>query len=162
MTCKDCGSERLANVGGKCSDLGNLYVPHLDIDIDGYHPNIKGICSSDYIDLGFCLECGRFRLLTSLLLTRLSKRSVVKRMIGMSDSSLPYLLRKIADELSNCEPNSYWDTWMMLINEMNKGNPAWNKDMTGKSSMDAARDEIQRLYAIDKTVRTLKIEDLGV
>lgn len=72
---------------------------------------------------------------------------------------LPIMLRRIADELDGCEPNSYWECWMMLINQMNQGNPAWNKDMTGMSSFDAAKRELQRLYAIDKTVRQLSPRD---
>ena len=58
--CK-CGSERIAKVGGKCSDLGWFSVPHLNIDHDGYHPNIDGVCESDYVDLSFCLDCGKIQ-----------------------------------------------------------------------------------------------------
>jgi hypothetical protein len=60
MTCK-CGSERIANVNGKCSDMCHINVNHLDdIDYAGYVPSI-GIGSGDYMRFSFCLDCGQIQ-----------------------------------------------------------------------------------------------------
>jgi hypothetical protein len=58
MSCK-CGSNRVARVSAKCSDLCWINVPHLNKESDGYVPTNVGLGDdSDYIDVGYCLDCG--------------------------------------------------------------------------------------------------------
>ena len=73
----------------------------------------------------------------------------------MNSTDLANLLEKIAKELRDTEPHSYWDCWLMILQEMNRGNSKWSKDPIGKCSFDMVQNELQRLYAIDKTVREL-------
>ena len=60
MTCK-CGSERIAYIGGKVSDLGNCDLPTANgvVELEGYMPDIKDVCSGDYIEMHVCLDCGQ-------------------------------------------------------------------------------------------------------
>ena len=74
----------------------------------------------------------------------------------MTKHELPELLRFIANEIEGTKPHSYWDCWLMVLNEMKAGNPAMREPKVGKSSFEAVREELQRLYAIDQTVRGLK------
>ena len=58
MSCK-CGSDRIARVSAKCSDLCWVGVPHISIEKDGYVPTNIGLGDdSDYVDMDYCLECG--------------------------------------------------------------------------------------------------------
>jgi len=57
MTCK-CGSNRIAGIHGKCSDLGSVSIPHLDFEHQGYQMDL-GVGSGDYIDFELCLDCGQ-------------------------------------------------------------------------------------------------------
>ena len=59
MACQRCGSERIAEVGGKTSDL--CFVAVGDKEHDGYVPGDMGIGSGDYIDFDFCLDCGQMQ-----------------------------------------------------------------------------------------------------
>lgn len=59
MACQRCGSERIAEVGGKTSDLCHVYVG--DKEHDGYVPGDMGIGSGDYLDFDFCLDCGQMQ-----------------------------------------------------------------------------------------------------
>lgn len=54
--CTSCDAMRLANVGGKCSDLG-LFEYHGE-EHDGYIPYNVGIGGGDYVELTYCLACG--------------------------------------------------------------------------------------------------------
>jgi len=56
MQCKKCGSSRIAEVGGKVSDMFNAYIG--DKEYDGYVPSDLGIGSGDYIDFDYCMDCG--------------------------------------------------------------------------------------------------------
>lgn len=59
--CK-CGSNRIARVSAKCSDLCWVEVPHLNTEKDGYVPSNIGLGDeSDYVDVDFCLDCGRLQ-----------------------------------------------------------------------------------------------------
>lgn len=59
--CK-CGSNRIARVSAKCSDLCWVDVPHLGVEKDGYVPTNVGLGSDeDYVDVEFCLDCGRLQ-----------------------------------------------------------------------------------------------------
>lgn len=56
MSCKNCGSERTFDVGGKVSDM---FIGFADgHEIDGYVPSSLGVGSGDYIDIRFCADCG--------------------------------------------------------------------------------------------------------
>ena len=57
--CK-CGSKRILNVNAKCSDACQVYVRHLDIDVDGYVPSGLPFSGDygDYVELSLCLDCG--------------------------------------------------------------------------------------------------------
>ena len=58
MTCKNCGSNRIAFIQAHSKDLSIFQCDHLNIDKDGYFPEIPGICSGDDATFDFCLECG--------------------------------------------------------------------------------------------------------
>ena len=59
--CK-CGSNRIARVSAKCSDLCWVEAPHLGIEKDGYVPTNIGLGDDeDYVDVDFCLDCGRLQ-----------------------------------------------------------------------------------------------------
>jgi len=53
--CK-CGSERIATVSGKTSDM--CYVRVGEREKNGYVPSGLGIGGGDYIELKLCLDCG--------------------------------------------------------------------------------------------------------
>jgi len=57
-----CGSNRIARVSAKCSDLCWVAVPHLNAEKDGYVPTNIGLGDDeDYVDVEFCLDCGRLQ-----------------------------------------------------------------------------------------------------
>lgn len=57
MACK-CGSERIANVTAKCSDM--CCIDFAGTEYDGYVPDDMGIGdgSGDYVTFSYCLDCG--------------------------------------------------------------------------------------------------------
>ena len=57
MTCKSCGSDRIFNVGGKCSDM--FYASCKGRDYDGYVMRGLGIGGGDMINLSYCGNCGK-------------------------------------------------------------------------------------------------------
>ncbi len=57
MTKCKCGSERLAGVCAKCSDLCNYEVAD-GRESDGYVPYEVGIGGGDNIEIIYCLDCG--------------------------------------------------------------------------------------------------------
>lgn len=59
MTCQRCGSERIAEVRGKTSDMCHVYIG--ESEHDGYVPGDMGIGSGDYLDFDFCLDCGQMQ-----------------------------------------------------------------------------------------------------
>jgi len=59
MTCK-CGSERIAGIGAKCSDLCYTTLPGRK-DIDGYVVDGLGIGGGDYVEFDYCLDCGQLQ-----------------------------------------------------------------------------------------------------
>jgi hypothetical protein len=59
MSCKKCGSERVAEISGKCSDMSWARVG--DKEHDGYVPSDMGIGGSDYIEFNYCLDCGQMQ-----------------------------------------------------------------------------------------------------
>jgi hypothetical protein len=59
MTCMRCQSERVADAGGKCSDMSHFSVG--EIDYNGYVPYDVGIGGGDYIEIRYCLDCGQMQ-----------------------------------------------------------------------------------------------------
>lgn len=59
MACQSCGSERIAEVGGKVSDLCHVAIG--EQEHDGYVPQDMGIGGGDYLDFDFCLNCGQIQ-----------------------------------------------------------------------------------------------------
>jgi len=57
--CK-CGSNRIASVNAKCSDLCNVQLPSGE-ELDGYVPDNLNIGGGDYIRFEFCMDCGRIQ-----------------------------------------------------------------------------------------------------
>jgi len=62
MTCK-CGSNRIAHVQGKCSDMSSAEIPHLSFEHDGYVMDL-GVGGGDYVEVTFCLDCGQLQNFT--------------------------------------------------------------------------------------------------
>ena len=60
MECDTCGSDRVADINGKCSDLFFLSLGEKEIEND-YVPGDFGIGGGDYIQLSYCLECGKIQ-----------------------------------------------------------------------------------------------------
>jgi len=56
MSCKRCKKDRIASVNGETSDLCS--VSYRDKETDGYVPYDIGIGGGDYLEFGYCLECG--------------------------------------------------------------------------------------------------------
>ena len=54
--CTACKSDRIVNIGGKCSDMCN--GNYKGVDIDGYVPYDIGVGGGDYLEFSFCLNCG--------------------------------------------------------------------------------------------------------
>lgn len=59
MACKRCGSERVAHVSGKTSDM--CYVQIAGKELVGYVPVDMGIGGMDYLEFDYCLECGQIQ-----------------------------------------------------------------------------------------------------
>jgi hypothetical protein len=71
MACQ-CGSERIANVSGKCSDLCFCSID--DKEHQGYVPGDMGVGGGDYIELTYCLDCGKIQGDFPLAKTKLEKK----------------------------------------------------------------------------------------
>jgi len=56
MSCKNCNSERVAFVSGKCSDRCSFR--YKDQYKDGYVPSSVGIGGGDEVEVAYCLDCG--------------------------------------------------------------------------------------------------------
>ena len=59
MTCMNCGSVRVANISGKCSDMCVVRVG--DREKNGYVPGGIGVGGGDYLEVCWCLECGKIQ-----------------------------------------------------------------------------------------------------
>jgi len=59
MKCSRCESERVAEVGGKCSDMFSAELG--DSSHQGYVPDDLGIGGGDYLEFSFCLDCGQLQ-----------------------------------------------------------------------------------------------------
>lgn len=54
-----CGSDRIAHICGKCSDL--VSWSYSSIKSDGEVPSGVGIGGGDYIEFDYCLNCGQIQ-----------------------------------------------------------------------------------------------------
>ena len=61
MKCQRCGSDRIARISAKCSDMCFTSVESEGISRDGYAPCIPGVTGpdEDYVEFKTCLECGQ-------------------------------------------------------------------------------------------------------
>lgn len=59
MGCQRCKSERVIEVGGKCSDRSHAYIG--DKEDSGYVPHDLGIGGGHYIELKYCMDCGQIQ-----------------------------------------------------------------------------------------------------
>ena len=57
MACQKCNSERVAEIGGKCSDRFHAYIG--DRETSGYVDHDLGIGGGNYIEFNLCLDCGQ-------------------------------------------------------------------------------------------------------
>lgn len=65
MTCK-CGSDRIARLHAKHSDMVTFHVHHMNFVTDGRVPYVNYVngdqfLGGDYLNLVFCLDCGRLQ-----------------------------------------------------------------------------------------------------
>jgi len=62
VRCQRCGSGRVAETSGKCSDSCYFSVPEDGfLQEDGYVPGVIGDGSGDYMTFSFCLDCGQMQ-----------------------------------------------------------------------------------------------------
>lgn len=59
MACDSCGSARIVDVGAKCRDLFDASIG--EKDYSGYVPDDLGIGGDDYVEFGYCLDCGKIQ-----------------------------------------------------------------------------------------------------
>jgi hypothetical protein len=58
--CDSCGkSDRILGISAKCGDL--FLAEYNGITYEGYVPEDIGIGKGDYINITFCLECGKIQ-----------------------------------------------------------------------------------------------------
>jgi hypothetical protein len=57
--CIQCGSEQIASVGAKCSDLCSF--SYQNQEKNGYVPENVGIGGGDYVEFDYCLNCGQIQ-----------------------------------------------------------------------------------------------------
>lgn len=57
MKCQRCQSERVFRINVKHSDCGNFVLA--SESVNGYAPDVPGICKGDYTFPDICLECGQ-------------------------------------------------------------------------------------------------------
>jgi len=71
MPC-NCGSNRIATVQSKSSDLNFISVG--DKEHNGYVPKDMGIGEDDYIEFEYCLDCGQIQGEFPIPLTNLEQK----------------------------------------------------------------------------------------
>jgi len=57
VSCQTCNSDRIISISGKHSDA--FYAQMNGKELEGYAPNIAGVCSGDYTNFSLCMECGQ-------------------------------------------------------------------------------------------------------
>ncbi|CAB4196769.1 hypothetical protein UFOVP1290_289 [uncultured Caudovirales phage] len=63
MNCDKCNSKRVVSAGAKCSDMFYAEFTNevLHTDYNGYVPHDLGIGGGDYIDIKYCMDCGKLQ-----------------------------------------------------------------------------------------------------
>jgi len=59
MACQRCKSDRVLDVGAKCSDCCG--ISSHNSEHEGYVPKGIGIGGGDYVEFSYCLECGQIQ-----------------------------------------------------------------------------------------------------
>lgn len=81
MACSRCKSIRIANAGGKCSDLFGVSIQIDEENVqehDGYVPDDLGIGGGDYMEVSYCLDCGQIQGTWPLPRTELEEKALAK------------------------------------------------------------------------------------
>lgn len=71
MSCQECGSDRIASISAKCSDLFSVSIGIAEHD--GYVPRDMNIGGGDYMEIDLCLDCGHVQGNWPLPATKLEK-----------------------------------------------------------------------------------------
>jgi len=58
VTCKNCDSEKIIDVSGKCSDRFNACLQNKDLVENDYVDSNLGIGEGDYMEFEYCANCG--------------------------------------------------------------------------------------------------------
>lgn len=69
----ECGSTRVISVYMKCNDLASVKIEHLNIEIDGYLPDI-GVFGGSENEFDICLDCGRCAMPSVKIGRRIQRR----------------------------------------------------------------------------------------
>lgn len=72
MSCQRCQSERVADMGGKVSDMCFYSVG--SNERNGYVPDDMGIGGGDYLRFKYCLDCGQLQGIFPLASTHIEKQ----------------------------------------------------------------------------------------
>jgi hypothetical protein len=59
MACQSCNSERIIDVGAKCSDM--FWATLGSEEHNGYVLGHIGIGSGDYVEFSYCADCGHIQ-----------------------------------------------------------------------------------------------------
>jgi len=54
----NCEHKQVLTIYSHGKDMQSFAVPHLNIEYDGYAPDIEGVCCGDDVNLDLCLDCG--------------------------------------------------------------------------------------------------------
>ena len=73
-----------------------------------------------------------------------------------SRNEIVNLLRMLADELNVVDEGNFFNVWMKILHIIEKNNPEIMKmkNTIGKTMSQVVVDEIERLYALDKTIKS--------
>lgn len=59
MSCDSCKSDRTMLLSAKASDMFSW--SYAGRDGNGYAPGIENVCRGDYLEMSFCLDCGKIQ-----------------------------------------------------------------------------------------------------
>lgn len=88
-----CSSNRLMEINGHSRDCFNCEIPHLNIEHDGYAPELPNICNGDDISFTFCLDCGKIQNYEPL-----SDGELIELLISEEDQETAYHNQQTDDE----------------------------------------------------------------
>lgn len=61
MQCESCKSNRMISILAKCDDRFIMSYKGIEIIKNDYVPHNIGIGGGDYLNITFCLDCGKIR-----------------------------------------------------------------------------------------------------